>query len=763
MSQSVNPFNPHGLHPADCTCCKQPVVSRDAFEAALAEPVAPLDEIRKPAAAPKSARFAMVHPADCGCGCQDDDWSPIEDDRPATTTKTDAEGGRSAAPAGQPIAASGSDVHKGGAFLHPTSGKPSNTKTYKKPKKPKTGAETADEEFSEYQVRSLARALHRRAEARSAAACGYGGMDTGAWIETGIHTKGPRAGQKKATLNGTFLCDSVWLCPLCGPRIGRERAAVLAPQLEKYVAAGWSAHLGTMTAHHNRDTPLCIAIEMFRKAWAYLKNGKAWNEKVKKCGGLEYVRGYDLTWTERGGWHLHFHIVVLIGPKDKGMIGPLREWEMEKARKDGEETAKWILDRWIAAIKALGGTVSRRGLDMQPAGNAAAVAAYATTIAGVGKHADVEETEVEDGEEAKPSKEEFVKKKGFATVAEATGAASKRGRRKGSRTAADLRDDAIAGDKRSEALYIEYAKATLGLQAVMVSRGLTLDPEKEEKSEEEEEVVESKRIAVIKLRALPILDPFLAEALRAAKVSDVAAHTVLTRVLGAPGTSDESNWRIPDMSPEGIAEWKKEIAAYNAIRAADKAVQDEFRVAVKDREKAFKKRAKVREVKGWDQQALEIATMAGETKDREAWLADAFEKAKANGFLDVAIPHNLRRAFREEFETINEVSDGVFRVYPSRARAVVGWKLTRTAGRSQEVENAAEEGEAMDRESVLVEMFKKAKADGFLDVAIPHNLDKEFREQFEFINEASGGVFRINPNRVRAVVGWKLARTGGVA
>jgi hypothetical protein len=670
VSQKVNPFNPHGLHPADCTCCKAPVVSRQAFEEALAQPVSPLDENRKPAAAPKSARFAMVHTADCDCGCQDDDWSPIEDGRSVVNTQKDAEGGRPAAPTGQPIAASGSDVHKGGALLHPVPEVQTKTKGYRKPKNAKSATKTEDEEYSEYQVRSLARALHRRAEAKSASACGYGGVETGAWIETGFHTKGPRAGQKTATLNGTFLCDSPWLCPLCGPRIARERAAILAPQLDDLVDRGWSAFLGTMTAHHTRDTPLCVAIEMFSKAWAYLKNGKAWNERVKKCKGLEYVRGYDLTWTDKGGWHLHFHIVLLVGPGDRSLIGPLRPWEQDKARKDGEETAKWVLERWMAAVKACGGQVSKRGLDMQPAGNAAAAAAYATTIAGVGKHTDVDEDE----------EPKALKRKGFATVAEATGAAAKRGRRKGSRTAADLRDDAIAGDAQAEALYIEYARATLGLMAVVVSRGLTLNPADEEKNEEEEEVVEKTRIAVIKLRALPTLDPFLAEAMRAAKVSDAEAHTVLTRVLGAPGTSEASNWRIPDMSPQGVAEWKEEMAAYKAMRAAYKAEQESGRKAEKERKKAFKKRGKIRAEKGKELEALEEAVKQGEGAEREALLEETFDKAKAQGYFDLAIPYTLKKEFRGQYPTINEVADCVFRVYPARVRAVVGWKLARTGG-----------------------------------------------------------------------------------
>jgi hypothetical protein len=267
-----------------------------------------------------------------------------------------------------------------------------------------------------------------------------------------------------------------------------------------------------------------------------------------------------------------------------------------------------------------------------------------------------------------------LKKKGFATMAEATGAAAKRGRRKGSRTAADLREDALKGDAHAEALYIEYAKATLGLRAVVVSQGLSLNPEQEEKSEEEEEVLERERIAVIKLRALPTLDPFLAETLRAAKVSAAAAHTVLTRVLGAPGSKEESNWRIPDMSPEGVAQWKEEMAEYRALRAAHKAAREDERRSEKERKAAFKNRAPIRAAKGVELQALEEATKEQEVAEREAVITEA----KARGYLDLAIPATVRADFREAFPSLNEVSEGVFRVWPSRVRVVVEWKLART-------------------------------------------------------------------------------------
>ncbi|WP_157772673.1 hypothetical protein [Pseudoponticoccus marisrubri] len=87
----------------------------------------------------------------------------------------------------------------------------------------------------------------------------------------------------------------------------------MKPQIDKLVAAGWSAWLITLTARHKRGNKLSDAFAMFQQAWGLLTSGKAIAKKREAVGGLEYVRGYDLT-HGRNGWHLHFHLVLLVGP-----------------------------------------------------------------------------------------------------------------------------------------------------------------------------------------------------------------------------------------------------------------------------------------------------------------------------------------------------------------------------------------------------------------------------------------------------------------
>ncbi len=425
MSQRVHPQNPNGLHPAGCTCCAAPSLSKAAFEEGLARSPSIASTLGRSAEAKKVGRFAQAHPLGCTCGCNDDDWSPIDT---IISAPKAANGGRPADPKGRPIAGNASDVHNEGVLIHPAKKVEPNHRVLalQKPKKPK------DTEFSAYNVRAAARDLHTRADARAVSLCGFGTLDGEAKIEQGVHKEGPRIGQKTAYYSGVKVCDSPWLCPVCGPRLGLARAAILAPQLKALEERGFSPWLITLTAQHGRDTALWDSISMFRDAWRYLKNGKAWNEKAKKVGGLEYVRGYDLTRTPWAGWHLHFHLVVMVGPGDQGQTQTDRGRTRTTA--NGEETAQWILDRWMTAIRAAGGTISKRGLDMRPAGNAAAAAAYATTLAGVAKRT---------GDDKVADRETVAS--GFSTVAEATAAASKRGRGLGGMTAADLRDEALKG------------------------------------------------------------------------------------------------------------------------------------------------------------------------------------------------------------------------------------------------------------------------------------------------------------------------------
>jgi len=292
----------------------------------------------------------------------------------------------------------------------------------------------------------------------------------------------------------------------------------MEPQAAALAAKGWSSWLLTLTVRHTRTNTLADLFDLFGRAWSSMTAGRSVSLMRQRAGGFEYVRGYDATWSPRNGWHLHFHLVLFFGP-DAG---------------DGRESARWFLDRWLKQVERRGGSALPRAQDMRPAGNAAAAAAYAMTLAGVGKHTDrhPERSEVVEGKTpaARPAS--------FSTMAEATAAAAKKGRAEGGLTSAELRAAALDGDRRAAAAYLEFVRETKGKRAVLVSAGLTLKQEVE--AADDESTVSPELAGFLSAHGVQVLDldNRTGEALAATLAGGQAAGAVVLReYLGAPGPS----------------------------------------------------------------------------------------------------------------------------------------------------------------------------------------------------------------------------------
>jgi hypothetical protein len=212
-----------------------------------------------------------------------------------------------------------------------------------------------------------------------------------------------------------------------------------------------------------------------------------------KRQGVEYIRGYDITYGGNG-WHPHIHGVFLFAPTVS----------------DPAAAARCLLDRWISVVRSLGGDVLPQGLDAQPCADAERAARYACQIAGV-----------------------------WEAVA-----GVKKDAHQNSRTVMDLAASAAAGDESAARLWIEYARSTRGRRAVVVSRGLSLSDADVAAADADADATDAVEVvAVIRSHLLRRLDPHLGEALAAAVVSASAAHAVLTRALGPPSPA---TWWPPD-------------------------------------------------------------------------------------------------------------------------------------------------------------------------------------------------------------------------
>jgi len=323
---------------------------------------------------------------------------------------------------------------------------------------------------------SRLRPLARRLGLVSLSACGLGAI-------SGTLPTVVRRGDA-ASLVGVQRCRSPWVCPHCAPRLAARRAELLRPQVARLLRCGYQPWLITLTLRHSCSSTLDDLFDILAQAWSRLTSGRAWS--ALKADGVEYLRGYDITYGEHG-WHPHIHTVVLFSP----------------AVSDPGAEAQRLLDRWISAIRSLGGDVMRDGLDAQLCADAEKAARYAAHMSGV--------FEVAAG----------VKKQCKSLT---------------SCTVFDLAQAAVRGDERAVRLWSEYARATKGRRALVCSQGFSLDEggaaEESEAHESAEEPAET--VAVIYPRALARVDPYMSEVLEAAARSASECRAALTRILGPP-------------------------------------------------------------------------------------------------------------------------------------------------------------------------------------------------------------------------------------
>lgn len=229
---------------------------------------------------------------------------------------------------------------------------------------------------------------------------------------------------------GVMNCKSPWACPVCAPKVASKRASALAPQIERYVEDSCSVTLSTFTIRHSRKSDLNEMLELQSKAWARLTSGK-WFNKLRSIGTVEFVRGYDVTWSPTHGWHPHIHSTVILGLEH-----------------DDVEVCEALKARWRKAVESLGGTTSNSAQHFDRADDPAKAARYAVT----------------------PS-----------AVYESLALSMKRARGKASgMTPFEILElavaDKVAKKQNSQwiALWREYVKCTKGKRQVVTSSGLTL-------------------------------------------------------------------------------------------------------------------------------------------------------------------------------------------------------------------------------------------------------------------------------------------------
>lgn len=113
-----------------------------------------------------------------------------------------------------------------------------------------------------------------------------------------------------ARFHGAMVCGSVWTCPVCAERI----TAVRRKELKKLLAiTEFRVCLATLTLKHREGEALSPMVNALNSAIREMRKGRSWRRFEEKWGLVGTVSALEVT---RGGngWHPHKHMIFVMRP-----------------------------------------------------------------------------------------------------------------------------------------------------------------------------------------------------------------------------------------------------------------------------------------------------------------------------------------------------------------------------------------------------------------------------------------------------------------
>lgn len=113
-------------------------------------------------------------------------------------------------------------------------------------------------------------------------------------------------------MRGIMNCKSPMRCPRCGDRIARHRAETIEGVVSRWIAAGNTVFLASLTMRH-RHVPLKDGVDQVLRAWSDMWLGRR-RETWTFIGVQAAIRSLEATHGSRNGWHPHMHALIFAGP-----------------------------------------------------------------------------------------------------------------------------------------------------------------------------------------------------------------------------------------------------------------------------------------------------------------------------------------------------------------------------------------------------------------------------------------------------------------
>lgn len=161
-----------------------------------------------------------------------------------------------------------------------------------------------------------------------------------------------------AHVGGIATCASIWVCPVCGPKIRNRRAELLQDGFDRLFAMGGGGAFVTLTLPHGPRDALAPRLDLLARATGKLVCGRPWDKVANAIGFLGNIRTVEITYGEANGFHPHLHIAMCTAHT----LTPV-----ELAR-----VTELVERRWTRYVQQAGfGVINGHGVDVRPMTSAA--------------------------------------------------------------------------------------------------------------------------------------------------------------------------------------------------------------------------------------------------------------------------------------------------------------------------------------------------------------------------------------------------------
>jgi hypothetical protein len=111
---------------------------------------------------------------------------------------------------------------------------------------------------------------------------------------------------QKTFFGGLQVCGSVWVCPVCAPKISERRRDEVAQAFRKHKESGGFFSFCTRTVPHTANDSGKAIRDQFRLAQKSLKEDWSYKTLLNRFGVIGSIIAYEIT-VGVNGWHLHIH------------------------------------------------------------------------------------------------------------------------------------------------------------------------------------------------------------------------------------------------------------------------------------------------------------------------------------------------------------------------------------------------------------------------------------------------------------------------